>query len=87
MPVAILQAFPTAPIAQPLICIVRLSGAWLPLVWGLGSLAVWLLLLSRLYRFAGVWDCMRQQRTGDEQPSASSDQARARAIMSCLRME
>ena len=85
IPAVIVHACPTAPIAQPFICLVRLSGGWLPLVWVFGSLALWLLLLNRIYHFKGAWDCLWERR--GSQPPAPADPEQARRAACCLRME
>lgn len=87
IPPAILHANPAAPIAAPLHGFIHISGESLPLTWVLASLALWLLLLSRIYLFKGLWKLAKQGHLKDFQPPPVPDTAQARLTASCLRLE
>lgn len=88
MPALIVRAGPEAPMARPFVFIQQAAGSWLPLVWVFGSLVLWLLLLSRIYDFKGLWAWAwggRQKDFQSQAPQMDSEQARLAA--SCLRLE
>ena len=87
LPIVMLKANPDAPIAQPLRWFIHLSGESLPLTWPLTSIALWLLLLSRIYHFKGLWKFLKQGHLKDFQPPPVPDSQRARLSASCLRLE
>lgn len=68
IPAVILRACPEAPLAQPLHFIIRISGAWLPLVWVPGSVALWLLMLSRMHGFKNLFSPTRCRRPAERPP-------------------
>ncbi len=87
LPFLILQARPDAPMVQPLRGFIHLSGTSLPLTWPLASIALWLLLLSRIYSFKGIWKFVRCGHLKDFQPPRVPDTERARLTATCLRLE
>jgi len=88
MPALIVRAGPEAPMARPFVFIQQVAGSWLPLVWVFGSLVLWLLLLSRLYDFRGLWACAWRGQHQDFQPQPPRvDSEQARLAVSCLRLE
>jgi hypothetical protein len=87
LPFLMLRACPDAPIVQPLRWFIHLSGSELPLTWALASLTLWLLLLSRLYNFKGIWNFIKQGHLKDYQPPPVPDTQAARIAASCLRLE
>jgi hypothetical protein len=87
LPFLMLQALPCAPMVPPLRWFIHLSGTSLPLTWPLASIALWLLLLSRIYQFKGIWKFARHGHLKDFQPPPVPDTERARRTATCLRLE
>lgn len=87
LPFLLLKACPDAPMMLPLRGFIHLSGEALPLTWPLASLTLWLLLLSRMYHFKGLWKFMRRGHLKDFQPPPVPDTERARLTATCLRLE
>ena len=87
LPFLMLKALPDAPMVQPLRWFIHLSGEALPLTWVLTSLALWLLLLSRMYHFKGIWKFIRQGHLKEFLPPSVTDTERARLSASCIRLE
>lgn len=87
LPYLLLQALPAAPMVRPLRWFIHLSGSSLPLTWPLASIALWLLLLSRIYHFKGIWRFLRHAHLKDFQPPPVPDTQRTRLTATCLRLE
>ncbi|MGV3659577.1 MAG: hypothetical protein ACO1TE_05315 [Prosthecobacter sp.] len=74
LPVAILQTGPEAPMARPLWWLRNnLEPGTFSLVRALGSLALWLLILSRIYDLRAIARCWKRALRDKDAPLASKE--------------